>query len=105
MTPCPVATPRSSAASLASRVCSLCTNNGIIQALMSMDREGERGMGGERERAPSDIQHQISLLAWTCLDSLRSIFVCLYSLMCSQAVCASSLMGLQGPKTGFKGNE
>ena len=32
-----------------------------------------------------------------CLASLRSLFVCLYSLMCSEAVSASSLMSLLGP--------
>ena len=37
-----------------------------------------------------------------CLDSLRSILVCLYSLMFSEAVIASSLMGLLGPKTDYK---
>ena len=41
----------------------------------------------------------------TCLDSLRSIFVCLYSLIYSEAVYASSLMGLLGPRTDFKVNE
>ena len=36
----------------------------------------------------------------TCLDSLRSNFVCLYSLMCSDAsVYASSLISLLGPST------
>ena len=40
-----------------------------------------------------------------CLDSLRSILVCLYSLMFSEAVIASSLTGLLGPKTDYKVND
>ena len=41
----------------------------------------------------------------TCLNSLRTIFVCLYSLMCSKTVYASSLMGLLGPKTDSQVND
>ena len=35
----------------------------------------------------------------SCLDSLRSILVCLYSLMFYEAAFASILMGLLGPTT------
>ena len=37
-----------------------------------------------------------------CLESLRSILVCLYSLMFSEAIFASGLVGLLGPKTDYK---
>ena len=38
-------------------------------------------------------------------DSLRSILVCLYSLVFSEALFASSLMGLLGPKTDYTMND
>ena len=61
-----------------------------------------RSLNPRAASALRDRQHMKVLQNATCLDSLRSIFVCLYSLMCSEAVYASSLMGLLGPKTDFK---
>ena len=58
-----------------------------------------------RNSRPGACQHMKGAQDTICLDSLRSILVCLYSLMFSEAIIASSLMGLLGPKTDYEVND
>ena len=53
-------------------------------------------------RLPGAREHIKGLQNITCLDSLRSILVCLYSLMFFEVVFALSLMGMLGPTTYYK---
>ena len=62
-------------------------------------------MTAGRIRLSRACQHMKGAQDTICLDSLRSILACLHSLMFSEVVIASSLMGLLGPKTDYRVND